>query len=130
MLNVKLLRKIKKHILEEPRRLVMWAVQLNKSDGSPKFIPDGPTIKETVPFAKCGTAACIAGWACILSKEEVGLTRAEQLLGIDDDQSRSLFNAERWPSADAYSRAKTQRQRANLAAKRIDQFIAEHTSQV
>jgi hypothetical protein len=52
-LNVALARKVKRHILAEPKRLNMsfWMGDVIGNIGVPP----------------CGTQACIAGWACLLS---------------------------------------------------------------
>jgi hypothetical protein len=60
-MNVKLLRKIQKHILEEPRRLDMDVVLVKDID--PASWRDAPP---------CGTVGCIAGWACALSGKRLG----------------------------------------------------------
>ena len=54
-MNVELLRRIQKEILEEPLRINMdkWA-----------YCPD-----ETEDPPPCGTVACIAGWAIALSRD-------------------------------------------------------------
>jgi hypothetical protein len=56
-MNVKLLRRIQKHILAEPKRLDMGNFIVRKSDG----------LGSLVRFPKCGTVGCIAGWAVTLS---------------------------------------------------------------
>jgi len=63
-LNVTLLRKVMKHILEEPRRLRQSEWLAKKGDAYYKHVPR----KERPP---CGTVACIAGWAVELSGVEV-----------------------------------------------------------
>src|SRR5216684_5835607 len=50
-MNVKLLRKVAKHILAEPRRIYMEQYCVRSSD------------------APCGTAGCIAAWGAILGGE-------------------------------------------------------------
>lgn len=125
MKNIKLLEKVKKHILEEPRRL-------NMSSGIKKV------QKRKVP---CGTIGCIAGWSVLLSKSLLELTKdleideekgwmpieqdAQELLGISDLQKGNLFYLHNWPSKFqlTYKRAKTANGRARATAKRIDYFI-------
>ena len=65
-LNVRLLRRVKKHILEEPRRFVMWSWMLTKSRFGSTYPADGYGHVHQVKFASCGTAACVAGWTCLL----------------------------------------------------------------
>jgi hypothetical protein len=123
-MNVPLLRKVKKHILAEPRRLEMnnWAVNVDEEE------------------APCGTQACIAGWAVILGK---GLTNnkkrekyidranthysmnfwhntARKLLGLTQDQAYNLFQIhtnQRGQSG------------AIFMAKKIDELIEENRNQ-
>jgi len=83
-MNVELLRKIQQHIKEEPRRYSFdWA---SESDKSP-----------------CGTQACIAGWAMVLSGKRTIQTvtkkfdglwcsrDAAEILEIDSKQASRLF---------------------------------------
>lgn len=54
------------------------------------------------PRPECGTAACIAGWACLLAgydftrrekylREALTVNRARQLLGLTADEAHQLF---------------------------------------
>ena len=112
-MNVALLREVKAHILADPDsfRMDQWS---------------------------CGTAHCIAGWALLLSgvpiDVEAGLTVsdefpsivAREVLQIDGKQGHRLFHEPAWP-IDFFERhfnARTRRKRAEIAAKRIDHFIA------
>src|SRR6267142_5039862 len=122
-LNVRLIRKIIKHILAEPNRYYQADWVQTARPGSE--IGDGQT------FAKCGTAACIAGWAYLLSTKDadphershVIMETAENNLGIDRDASRfDLFSGEPsydWPApfGRRYTKAKTPRGRARAAAQ-------------
>jgi len=129
-INVKLLRKIKRHILAKPRclRMSWWIV--TKEDDSEYYTDDYGIRRK---FESCGTAACIAGWAYILSKEKDGYSdvsgTAEKLLNISEWQAMELFHVNRWPSefGIAYKSAATPAKRARIAAKRIDQFIEENS---
>lgn len=124
-LNVRLLRKVKKHILEEPRRLLMRTWVCRKSYDEPTFVTDDYTTASK--FADCGTAACIAGWTCILAGEErpvdISFTAAA-LLGLRNGDR--LFMVENWPEPYRahYRQARSQKARAKTAAERIDHFIA------
>lgn len=127
-MNIKLLQKIKKAILKEPRRLEMesWASKVERGEFSnPKHYPP------------CGTAACIAGhavWlenpkafkAAIIGKKEKEIDqRAQRLLQITQGQSARLFYVTWWPYdlSDQYREANTPLKRARIAVKRIDRFI-------
>lgn len=119
-MNVKLLRKVIKHISGESRRLEM-AVFGEKVDPSE---PDSPP---------CGTTACIAGWSMILSGKykltEKGFpyddSAATELLGIDGYQANRLFYVGEWPKKfrDRHDTAKTPRGRSSAAVARIESFI-------
>jgi hypothetical protein len=121
-MKVKLLRKVKKHILEEPKRLFMAWYVVRKGD-------DASVIRgmRDDRFADCGTAACIAGWTLILSGEDTPYSRsaaAAKLLGIDHNLAANLFEPSLWPAkfmdgladdGDAYT--------AKVCAARIEHFI-------
>jgi hypothetical protein len=125
-INVELLEKVKAHILEEPRRFNMSLFVFNQGE-----IEDLPK-NERPP---CGTMACIAGWAVMLAdgppaiiNDDYYLTvedRAVEVLGLNEEQVGALFYDPAWPEkyADAYENARTPRQRARVAARRIDHFI-------
>lgn len=127
-LNVRLLRCIKRHILEEPRRLVMFTLGKQGVPGEKFHGDNGPQA-----FPKCGTVACIAGWACLLSGQSIyaGAKVAGELLGLpyrDDDSgpADALFFTFDWPHQfrDAYDDARTPTKRAKIAADRIEHLIA------
>lgn len=75
-LNVKLLRKIRDHILEEPKRVDMsfWLKKYTKKQRE---------ASDIIPA--CGTIGCIAGWAKVLtgsrSRRDISVIGAE-LLGL------------------------------------------------
>lgn len=129
-MNVKLLRRIKRHILAEPKRLRMSTWLATRNDWTVlkgKFIFShvsewGEPGSQPVP--KCGTVGCISGWARVLSGDEHGISRA--LLGLDDEQAERLFYVSAWPAKlmSKYVSAKTQLTRAKLCGERIDHFIA------
>lgn len=90
------------------------------------FLP----VKDLPEIApECGTAACIAGWANLLtgSKRPAAYVRARRILGISARMSRRLFSAMQWPSPFhiQYDQATTPRQRAKIAAARIEHLITE-----
>jgi hypothetical protein len=119
-MNAKLLREVKKRILEEPRRFSMgtW----------------GSTVSKRV--APCGTVACLAGHAVAISKpthfvrylhamESSIYSLAIKSLSISVDQADRLFYVSGWPQEfkEGYVKATTRKQMAGVAAKRIDHFI-------
>ena len=95
-MNVKLLKSVKQAILKTPARLNM-----------------GQWIDHDDKTAPCGTAACLAGHAVVLSRMQrktgtwiersKGLSRysveiqAMGLLGLDHSQARKLFYVRCWP---------------------------------
>jgi hypothetical protein len=114
-MNVKLLRRIQKRILKHP---------------------DSYDQNVMISRDECGTTACIAGWAVLLSPLDPGFigdyaSKATLLLGLDDEQAIRLFDVIEdgyccgWPDkyVRAYLRAKTPRGRARAAMRRIDHFI-------
>lgn len=145
-LNKRLFNRIKKHILAMPERLRMDHWQIVAKPGRFIDMNNDPKLSEkdqaytnygepdTVQVPKCGTIGCIAGWACFLSNKRPRAGRvqptAEKLLGIGGLQSDSLFLVDEWPSKESskYENAATQRQRAALVVKRIDNFIKEQTA--
>jgi hypothetical protein len=128
-LNVKLLRKIQKHILAEPKRFIMAGFFEHGKPGD--FIWDYSLAGSGFP--DCGTAACIAGWAVKLETGRFGQEatigrRAEKLLGLDEAtlQRDSLFSVYSWPSkfGRPFREAADPAIRAKIACARIDHFIA------
>ena len=121
-MNVKLLRKVKKQILEEPRSFQMSDVVTRLKPG--KVYSDyGLDYKAP----KCGTIACIAGWTNLLASAEYlnSTIEAETLLGISPTESANLFLASQWPERyqEQWESAKTPKARARVAANRIEYFI-------
>jgi len=52
------------------------------------YYPSSDVFEET----KCGTAACIAGWACTILGEPHGARfEAQRVLGLNDEQGIALF---------------------------------------
>lgn len=125
-MNVTLLKKVKRAILREPKRLCMY--YWLDVDPTPSRAPS------------CGTVGCIAGWTAILAKRKSGSIRltahqfiggatasvvAECALKLSHGQARRLFHLGEWPVklGEEYENARTHRQHAQIAAKRIDLFI-------
>lgn len=121
-MNVKLLRKIQKHILAEPKRFIMGTKIVSGEPGTPirgyavrpcDFNNRNP-YEQAQTFAPCGTAACIMGWGDMLGASQE-----------DRDMWNPLCSASTWPKkfADPYAKAKTPLARARIASARIDHFI-------
>lgn len=115
-MNVKLLRDVKEAILHDPDsfRMDQWS---------------------------WGTAHCIAGWALLLRDIPVEFVYsqghmtvsgewpgdvAKELLELSGRQPLRLFHVQNWPTSfrDRYCWADDRRGRAEVAAERIDHFIA------
>lgn len=129
-MNIKLLKAVKRAIQQEPKRLDMniWV-------GSTKDFPFPGHMR-----LACGTVACIAGWALLLHRrkgrqpiqevrDKIGTVQdaARKVLRISPLQERALFYDENWPEGldDEFWRARTAKQRAKIACKRIDLFIRD-----
>jgi hypothetical protein len=97
-MNVELLRRVEAHILEEPKRLFMRKWVQFKRD-----------------YAECNTAACIAGWAVMLTGDKKAVEAqlksetswvhqrspiaeaAQELLQLTPTESYRLFDPSAWP---------------------------------
>lgn len=129
-INVDLLRRVKEKILAEPDQFVMHSFFYIYNEAG-------------VAAPNCGTAACIGGWAISLSTsrkpsecaserylslEDSG-TRAAKLLGLDGDEADRLFRTRSWPWPfwSMFENAKTMKEKAQVAANRIDHFITYRT---
>lgn len=112
-----LLRKVQQCILAEP-------TQFNMDDWI-----------RTDKKSSCGTTSCIAGWVSYLVKPKefstsdcsmYQLTRlAEDSIQIWGQRADTLWYVAYWPDQfhDAYHSAETPKQRAKVAAERIEHFI-------
>ncbi len=114
-MNTKLLRKVQKQILKEPR-------QFHMQEWFSRYVP--------WEIPNCGTAACIGGWAvCLATKSTPGdLTRLwrdtidpDKVLDLSGEEGDRLFLESQWPAR--FKGGKTPEIRAERAAKRIDHFI-------
>lgn len=124
-MNTRLLRRIQKHILAEPKRFVMGTTHAYGAPGAPianttKLVGpndfnNGNPYEQKQTFAPCGTAACIMGWG-----QTLGATSK------DADMWNKLCSAGDWPTIfrSRYKAAKTPLARARIAVARIDHFIA------
>jgi hypothetical protein len=137
--NIKLLKQVRDAILKYPDQFEMrtWFSNLNEVE---------------MPASRCGTAACIAGWAVTLDNKDfkgkpslacdwiddddrdVGvLGLAQKVLGITKKQAINLFLDENWPRKfrneygclinENYEGKVTTKQFAEVAARRINHFI-------
>ncbi len=142
-INVRLLRRVERAILKEPRRFVMkwW-------HATGDVIANHIEEKYRPP---CNTVACIAGhvqwltdpkrFAADVKAGYDGCVEhdARKALGLDDEQADRLFMMQDWGDdggldpfrsgwpkkfCDAYNNAKTPRARAKAAVARIEHFIA------
>ena len=93
-LNVRLLRRIQRHILAEPKRLDMrsWLIMYSKQQA---------TENSSIP--RCGTVACIAGWAVALTRKVIKNDAyiqymASKELGLGHEEDDNLFLPSTWPS--------------------------------
>lgn len=128
-MNVKLLRKVKKHILEEPRRFAMGTWLKKYTPGTLIDEPDSEAfVTRRVPA--CGTVGCIAGWTVDLtggkSNRAAFESTARRRLEISPTKSTRLFYTYAWPQKflDRYLNANTKQTRAKIAAERIEHFIS------
>lgn len=121
-LNVELLTKVKEHILAHPEELDMR-----------NFI--------------CGTTACIAGHACLLSGDKPVFSKAEgSLMGVrdasgelrtvgsraadlltNDTDNTDYDPAVRGDLFDLFYSCQSEPTDASFIASELDRFIAEHT---
>lgn len=108
-MNVELLQKVKEKILAEPTAVNMddWCFSSNKTP--------------------CGTVACIAGWACVLSEvKDHFRDEAPIFLKLNRINSGNLFYISQWPE-ELYEKLIKQvpgtPEYAAIVAARIDRFI-------
>jgi hypothetical protein len=126
-MNVRLLRKVAKHIAAEPRRFIMGGIVQHKLERGDKVYESLHVAgKYLWQFPPCGTAACIAGWSAIIAKKKrIDWSSGRSALRINRYQAERLFIAYAWPDPfrqDFYS-ATTNRGRVKAAAARIEHFI-------
>lgn len=134
-MNTEKMKAVRDHILVKPNRLHMECCIVKQSVFQPEVIGkyDCPAWARGVkaqPFAECGTAGCIAGWAAMLfAPEKLGtneiLEIGQEVLELTLDQYHRLFFVSGWPTkfAARYGKAKTPRGLANAAAVRINYMI-------
>lgn len=125
-MNIELLRRIKQQILQNPE------------------LYDQDSWVNVHRKTECGTACCIAGWACQLddirkfkslineieSYKTPGFSirgTARNLLDLTQNQDTELFIY--WPASykKRYIYANNARERAAIGAEYIDYFVKKHT---
>lgn len=139
-INVKLLRKVQKFLLAEPRRFFMSVFGEGPEDIGEEYYFDNEKYRPP-----CGTMACIGGTAVWCEKprvfakmvkknvsgDELG-DAAGKLLGLTTEQASRLFYFKDWNDGEigwpdkfeiAYENAKTPLQRAKVGVARIERFI-------
>lgn len=124
-INIRLLRKIQKFLLAEPRRFEMTS-----------WISPADRTAELIEIPPCGTALCIAGAAYVIEKKlKLDYTRkgatevrdfAVKAIGLDPrDFGNGLFYTVDWKQKfqSAYYMAKTPLDRAKVGVAVIEDFI-------
>jgi hypothetical protein len=126
--GARILRRVARHILAEPLR---YDQNATVEHGIPGEFRTG--FNRIVP--ECGTVACIGGWIALLGAKNPKRVRSLQppklarTLGVPLENMCYLIafvrNNYGWPEKHrtAYNRANTPRQRAKVAARRIEHFI-------
>lgn len=146
-LNVYLLIKVKKHILDEPMRLRMDQWLMQDAPGTLKHTSmPGYNEPNDYEIPKCGTVACITGWGILLNNmEEIKqqddpfaafVARGRMIFGIDPDiEPYDLFFVDQWPQPffddfiqaennfEEFGPLRVQQERANITGRVIDHFI-------
>ena len=108
---VTLLRKVKRHILAEPKRIAMRVWRIEKR---------GIANRSVLKIPSCGTVACIGGWVEVLSKTT---KEAWDILGLAGAQQAELFfdyKLQRAPRQQTPAHARA-------VADHIDRFIEKYT---
>lgn len=132
-MNVSKLRKVKDHILEEPKRFLManWIRFSEKGRRGFTFFTLNDKKKKR-EFAKCGTAACLGGWTVLLHRKNMTpekmvesdvQSEASRILGLDCEESERLFLQSQWPEQFRTFKDSGSVQDAQIAADRIEHFI-------
>lgn len=97
-MNTRLLRRIQRHILEEPKRVDM--IRFIARRGSKKAAAHGAT--HGLEFPECGTVGCIAGWAATFTTSRkfrynsTGVIAAKALK-LSCVEAEILFFEDAWP---------------------------------
>jgi hypothetical protein len=120
-MNVELLRKVQKHILEEPKRVDMDVWTKSGEPGTTTTICGFDVV-----FPSCGTVGCIWGWAAQLAGGNYLQLDYWNVLSIDYDKANNLFHPNQWPKKFREALEKTEPQSveyAQVICDRIDYFI-------
>lgn len=147
-MNIELLQRVKQHILAEPRRLNMgtWVSTVGKT--VPAFA--GVYGRDEADLPPCGTVACVAGWAVLLSRfngkpeeyaafmrerntlfpDSLTSSIGQEELGLSPSQMETLFYVGRWPERFRVAHGQAEENgdyqaMAQITADRIDYMIAE-----
>ena len=128
-LNIKLLRKVQRAILREPKRYAQQA-----------YTKENLSIEDQSQYV-CNTVGCIAGWAVAIDRgllDNLGelstipiSLEAENLLGLRNYENYRLFHTRDWPNAFSFFLSRYQSEalrgphwlQALVAAIRIEVFI-------
>lgn len=143
-MNQPLLERVRARILEFPGELNMYNWGTWKNNHEINQYLDGeiltPEVVEDAFKHRCGTAACIGGWAILLHMMETKMAKvdlenatyawdyAQSVVQLDNEQANRLFFTEEWPPEirGDYDRALALRDfkaAATIAVERIDLFI-------
>jgi hypothetical protein len=119
-INVKLLRRIQKYVLADPKRVDMNT--FISYEGEPE------TYHSFRSYPDCGTVGCIAGGAVTLSQKKrvkYGSVekKARRLLGLDSEQAKRLFYDRLYDSPGMVTAKPQTKLHARQTAKLIDRFI-------
>lgn len=125
-MNKALLTKVAKAIVAEADHFDMGDWLMIDKD-SLAMVTSVPGKDETL---SCNTTMCIAGWAVALTpnryrKHQLGPDCAQDLLKITEYEGQILFYVDDWPDdlKKRYTNAESNRERAQVAADRIQWFI-------
>lgn len=118
---IKMLRRVKRLILAEPKRVAMGTWLTRKEDDS-AYVP-------AKGFPKCGAVGCIGGWTeelYLRDHPRAKLKDAGKILGLDSPKRWELFYPLQLvespnPQTASYARA---------VAAHIDAFIKKHSGKV
>lgn len=142
------LRQVKAHILEEPNRLIMadWYKRVEDGIANDTLSGAGGYSEPRVVVVRppCGTAACIAGWVCLLDRnfnprEQIACgLESDAILGILRsydacnntwrESGEELYQTKNWPREIREEFATTDLlARAIAAGKAIEWFISLHS---
>lgn len=132
-MNVELLRQVQAKIREHPEHFDMETVFADAYGDE-----EEPFRSEQELLSGCGTTACIAGWAFLLSPPAPGfwedmlmdewgeavLGYAAHALGLDWETARTIFYPWNWPEQFKAQYESSETPVSELACERIEHFIA------